>query len=120
MLAPLLTNLGHMAEAAAFSISATAVLIFLTILQVVMGELFPKSIAIQYPEKMALMTVVPMKWSLVLFRPFIWFFNGSGNLILKLLGVDYEGGHTHVHSPEEIEEGIKRLGIAMERLGTSN
>ena len=68
MLAPLLTSLGNMAEAAAFSISATAVLIFLTILQVVMGELFPKSIAIQYPEKTALMTVIPMKWSLVIFR----------------------------------------------------
>ncbi|MFC1975876.1 hemolysin family protein [Chloroflexota bacterium] len=103
MLAPLLARLGNLADAAAYSISVTSVLIFLTILQVVMGELFPKSIAIQYPEKMALMVVVPMKWSLVIFRPFIWFLNGSGNLILKLLRVGHTDEHSHVHSPEEIE-----------------
>jgi CBS domain containing-hemolysin-like protein len=103
MLAPLLASLGNLAKPVAFSISATTVLIFLTILQVVMGELFPKSIAIQYPEKMALLTVIPMKWSLVIFRPFIWLFNGSGNLILKLMRVDYDEGHSHVHSPAEIE-----------------
>jgi CBS domain containing-hemolysin-like protein len=103
MLAPLLTRWGNLADAAAYSISATSVLIFLTILQVVMGELFPKSIAIQYPEKMALMVVIPMKWSLAVFRPFIWFLNGSGNLILKLMGVGHTDEHSHVHSPEEIE-----------------
>ena len=103
MLAPLLASVGNMAEPIAFSISATTVLIFLTILQVVIGELFPKSIAIQYPEKMALLAVIPMKWSLVIFRPFICLFNGSGNLILKLMRVDYDEGHSHVHSPAEIE-----------------
>jgi CBS domain containing-hemolysin-like protein len=75
----------------------------LTTLQVVMGELFPKSIAIQYPEKMALWVVVPMKWSLFIFKPFIWFLNGSGNLILKLIRINHTEGHSHVHSPEEIE-----------------
>lgn len=36
-------------------------------------------------------------------RPLIWLFNGSGNLILKLLRVDVHDGHSHVHSPQEIE-----------------
>ena len=103
MLAPLLTRLGNLAEPIAFSISATTVLILLTILQVMMGELFPKSIAIQYPEKMALLAVVPTKWSLIIFWPFIWLFNGSGNLILKLMRVGYDKGYSHVHSPAEIE-----------------
>lgn len=102
-LAPLLVKLGHLAEAAALSISITAVLIFLTFLQVMLGELFPKSVAIQYPERIALATVLPMRWSLLLFRPLIWFFNGSGQLILKLIGTHHEGEHIHVHSPEEIE-----------------
>jgi CBS domain containing-hemolysin-like protein len=52
---------------------------------------------------MALMVVIPMKWSLAVFRPFIWFLNGSGNLILKLMGVGHTDEHSHVHSPEEIE-----------------
>jgi CBS domain containing-hemolysin-like protein len=102
-LAPILASLGNMAEPVAFSISAIVVLIFLTTLQVMLGELFPKSVAIEYPEKLALLTVVPMKWSLVLFRPLISLFNGSGNLVLKLMRVDYGEEHRHLHSPEEIE-----------------
>ena len=103
LLAPILAKLGNLAEPVAFSISATVVLILLTILQVVMGELFPKSVAIQYPEQLALATVLPMKWSLLIFRPFIWLLNGSGNVILKLIGKEQGADHTHFHSPEEIE-----------------
>jgi putative hemolysin len=102
-LAPLLIELGNLAEPVAFSVSATGVLIVLTMLQVVLGELFPKSIAIQYPEQVALVTVMPIKWSSWLFRPFIWLFNGSGDLIVRLLGIDRGHEHSHVHSPEEIE-----------------
>ena len=102
-LAPLLANLGNLAETAAFSISATGVLIVFTILQITLGELFPKSVAIQYPERLALLTIIPMKWSLIIFGPLIWLFNGSGDLILKLLRVDYSADHSHLHSPEEIE-----------------
>jgi CBS domain containing-hemolysin-like protein len=104
---PWLVNIGiatsTTASVFATTIAVTGVLFVLTLLQVIMGELFPKSIAIQYPERIALMTVVPVKWSLVLLRPFIWFFNGSGNLVLKLLGRDTGGERGRVHSPEEIE-----------------
>jgi putative hemolysin len=77
-------------------------LIFITVLQVIMGELFPKSVAIQYPENVALALVVPMRISLILFMPLIWLFNGSGNLVLRLIGKSPHEG-VHVHSPEEIE-----------------
>lgn len=88
---------------AAAGIASTLVLTLLTTLQVVMGELLPKSIAIQYPEKIALATSLPIKWSAdVLLKPLIILLNGSGALILKLLGASHGGGHTHVHSPEEI------------------
>ena len=91
------------ATALATSIAVTFVLLLLTLLQVVLGELFPKSVAIQYPEGMALATVVPVGWAMVIFRPLIWFFNGSGNLVLKLMRVDTQTSHGRVHSPEEIE-----------------
>jgi CBS domain containing-hemolysin-like protein len=100
---PLLMRFGNLSEALAFSISTTSVLIFLTVLQVVLGELFPKAVAIQYPERVALVTAIPMKWSGLIFRPFIWLFNGSGDLLLSLMGIDRSRGHTHIHSPEEIE-----------------
>jgi CBS domain containing-hemolysin-like protein len=93
----------EIASAVAASIAVTGVLIVLTILQVILGELFPKSVAIQYPERLALITVIPVRWSLIILRPFIWFFNGSGNLVLRLMGRDTVAGRTRVHSPEEIE-----------------
>jgi putative hemolysin len=96
-------NSTEAASAVATSISITGVLIFLTILQVVFGELFPKSVAIQYPEQVALGTAVPVTWSVQIMRPLIWFFNGSGNLILRLFGFDGHGSHSKAHSPEEIE-----------------
>jgi putative hemolysin len=97
------TSSDAVATALAVSISAAGVLIILTILQVVLGELFPKSVAIQYPERVAYITVMPVRWSVVIFRPLIWFLNGSGNLILRLLKVDMQGNQGRVHSPEEIE-----------------
>lgn len=88
--------------AASESIATITVLIFITVLQVIMGELFPKSVAIQYPENVALALVIPMRISLLLFTPLIWFFNGSGNIVLRLIGQSPHEG-VHVHSPEEIE-----------------
>lgn len=85
------------------SVSATIVLIGITTLQVVFGELFPKSVAIQYPERVAMSVAWPMKISLKLFAPLIWLFNGSGALILRLLGHNPSVGHMQVHSAEEIE-----------------
>ena len=108
-IAPLFTRLplgfdpnaaGH---AAAAGISSTLVLLLLTTFQVVLGELVPKSVAIQYPERLALITALPMKWSAeYLLRPLIILLNGSGTLLLRLLGRTPRGEHTHVHSPEEI------------------
>lgn len=89
-------------EAAATSISVTGVLILFTILQVIMGELFPKSLAIQYPEEVAVVLLIPMKISLFVLRPFIWFFNGSGIFLLRFIPFANKGG-AKGHSPEEIE-----------------
>jgi len=106
-IAPRLGGLGitshAVSTALATTVAVTGVLFFLTFLQVVMGELFPKSVALQYPEKLAFLTVMPVKWSVFIFRPLIWFFNGSGNLILRLLGINSQQDRGHIHSPEEIE-----------------
>lgn len=101
---PFLSNFPFISDIAATSISATLVLIFLTTLQVVLGELVPKSLALQYPERIALLTAIPMKWSADFFlKPFIILLNGSGVLIMRLLGIHHSEGHKHVHSPEEIQ-----------------
>lgn len=100
---PLSSGASSGGELAAAGISATLVLIVLTTLQVVMGELLPKSIGVQYPERLALLTALPMRWSADIFlKPLIVLLNGSGALVLRLLGIRYDEGHTHVHSPDEI------------------
>lgn len=89
-------------EAAAGGV-AVGVLLFLTMLQVIFGELLPKSIAIQYPERVALATAIPMRWSAeFLLKPLIALLNGSGRLLLKLFRAKPGGEHSHIHSPEEI------------------
>jgi putative hemolysin len=102
VLAPVLVRLADMEATTAASTAAIAVLVFLTVLAVILGELVPKSLALQDPTRTAMATVLPMQWSKRLFGPFIAFLNGSGILILRLLRVPATG-HRHVHSPEEIE-----------------
>lgn len=100
--APYFERWGGMQEVAAQSAAAVVVLLLLTMLQMVLGELVPKSIALQYPTQIALYTTVPMKWSRTLLSWFIFILNGSGTLILRLLGAPL-GGHRHIHSPSEID-----------------
>ncbi len=104
LIAPLLAGFSFISDVAAAGVSATLVLIILTTLQVVFGELVPKSLALRYPEKVALATAIPMRWSAdIILRPLIILLNGSGALLLRILGASNDGGHKHVHSPEEIE-----------------
>lgn len=101
-LAPILSGLGHLQPLVAESTAAVVVLIALTVFQVVFGELVPKSLALRHPTEMALYTVLPMRWSMWVFRWFIAVLNGSGVFLLRRLGMVGDG-HRHVHSPEELE-----------------
>ena len=101
-LAPPLESLGGLQPIAAQSTAAVIVLLVLTAAQVIFGELVPKSLALQYPTPSALYTLPPMVASLWIYRPFIRWLNGSGLLLLRLLGAPQQA-HRHIHSPEEIE-----------------
>ena len=83
----------------------TAVLIVLvavTAVQVVLGELLPKTVALRYPEKLAMATLPPMQVSQWLFRPLVAVFNGSAFKLMKLSNLQVDHSHAHVHSPEEL------------------
>ena len=87
----------------AYALSATITLVALTSVQVILGELIPKTLALQFPVATSLHTFLPLSWSVTLFTPFIKLLNGSGTLVLRLFGVRGEASHRHVHSPEEID-----------------
>lgn len=78
------------------------VLLLLSVLLMVLGELVPKSAALHAPLRVALLTARPMQVSQALFRPLIGVLNGTAEAILRVLGFQ-STGHRHVHSPEEID-----------------
>ncbi len=84
-------------------ISAGLAFALITFLHVVVGELAPKSIALQRPERTSLLVAQPTIWTEWLFKPFIWVLNGAGNALLRLLGFQSAEGHEMVHSVTELK-----------------
>lgn len=93
-------------EVTAYSVATIVVLVVLTTGQMVFGELLPKAVALRFPTESALYTVIPLTWSLRLFSGLITILNGSGWLLLRLLGVR-QMVNRHVHSPDEIDYLLK-------------
>ncbi len=75
----------------------------MTALHVIIGELMPKSIALQKPEVTALWIGRPMFLFAIVFSPLTWLLNGIGNFLLRLIGFHAAEGHSQVHSPEELD-----------------
>jgi CBS domain containing-hemolysin-like protein len=84
------------------TIAVVVVLLFITSLQVVLGELLPKTVALRYPETLAIGTLTPMRISQWLLRPLVAVFNGSAFAIMRRLGLHIDHSHSHVHSPTEL------------------
>jgi len=85
------------------SLSAGIAFAIITFLHVVVGELAPKSIALQNPERTSMYVARPTVITEWIFKPAIWLLNGSGNLLLRLVGVKPASGHELVHSVEELK-----------------
>src|SRR5262245_55975753 len=68
--APLLERWGSFSADTADSIAGAGVLVALTMLSVVIGEMVPKTVALRYPTEVALLTTLPMLWS---GRAYAWF-----------------------------------------------
>ncbi len=94
---------GEWQEGASHSIASGFSFAIITFLHVVVGELAPKSIALQNPEETSLRVARPTLWTEWIFKPFIWALNGTGNALLRLVGVDPAAGHELVHSVEELK-----------------
>jgi len=75
----------------------------MTALHVIIGELMPKSIALQKPDITALWIGRPMLFFATIFSPLTWLLNGIGNFLLRLMGFHPAEGHSQVHSPEELD-----------------
>ena len=85
------------------SISAVIAFGLITFLHVVVGELAPKSIALQDPERTSLIVAGPTLMTERIFKPAIWALNGTGNALLRVIAIEPVPGHQLVHSIEELK-----------------
>ena len=92
-----------MQAVATHSLAVSIAFALITFMHVVIGELMPKSIAIQHPETTALVVAKPMSFITKIFTPFIFLLNGFGNWLLSLMKIPpAHVGHL-VHTVEELD-----------------
>ncbi|MBG9587872.1 hemolysin family protein [Cytobacillus firmus] len=73
-----------------------------TFLHVVVGELAPKTVAIQKAEAVTMAFAAPIIWFYRVMFPFIWFLNGSARVLVGLFGLKPASEHEMAHSEEEL------------------
>ncbi|MBS6602786.1 MAG: HlyC/CorC family transporter [Brachyspira sp.] len=88
---------------ATHTVSVSIAFALITFLHVVIGELVPKSIALEYTEKTALIVARPMQVITTIFNPFIWLLNGFGNSLLQMFHIPHSHKGSLVHSTEELD-----------------
>ena len=87
-LAERLGALGEIRWIGAHALASILAVAFLTYLHVVLGEMVPKSLALQAPGKVAMAIAAPMRAVELALYPLVVTLNGIGNGILRLMGVD--------------------------------
>lgn len=92
-----------LAGVSAFAIAVGISFAIITTLHIVLGELAPKSLALQRSESTALWIVRPLGMFLWLLRPAILVLNGLGNLVLRLFGLKPGTGEESLHSASELK-----------------
>ncbi len=71
------------------AIGLAIVVITVSYLSIVLGELFPKRLALQNADGVASAIAGPMSFVSALFTPFVWLLSKSTDLLLRLFGVKY-------------------------------
>ncbi|OBZ10309.1 MULTISPECIES: hemolysin family protein [Bacillales] len=77
--------------------------VVVTFIHVVIGELAPKSLAIQKAEQVSFAVVRPIIFFYKVMYPFIWVLNGSANALVRMFGLKPATEHEEAHSEEEIQ-----------------
>ena len=92
-----------LAKVSSHAIAVAVSFIIITTLHIVLGELTPKSLALQRSEGTALRVVRPLALFLFILRPAIAGLNGLGGALLRLFGLDAGAREESLHSPEELK-----------------
>lgn len=108
LITPMLSLLGvtgqGVVDTVAFAIAFGAITFF----HIVLGELAPKSLAIQHSRRITLMVARPLHLFFLVFRPFIWLLGSSADGFLRFLGAHPAGEGEIAHSEEELRLLLSR------------
>ncbi|MBB4805788.1 putative hemolysin [Chryseobacterium defluvii] len=86
-------------------ISSALIVIIITFLSIVFGELIPKRLGLKFPEKIAMLVAKPMYWLSMLASPFVWLLTITNEGFLKLFGISSD--EKEAVTEEEIKSIIK-------------
>jgi CBS domain containing-hemolysin-like protein len=111
MMAPHLVGLGKTANLAAHSLALGFSFAIITFMHTVLGELAPKSLALQKTEPVALWTAAPLRVFYFTAFPIIWVLNVSSNLLLRLLGLHPASGAEMLHSSDELRLVLQHVEL---------
>src|ERR1700730_3974094 len=101
---PLLSGLPEsLATTGSHAVAVVIAFVIITAVHIVLGELAPKSLALQRSEGTALWVVRPLGLFLFLLRPAIATLNSLGNLVLRLCSLRPGPGSEPLPSPEELK-----------------
>lgn len=107
---------GWMSSAASHGASVTVAFLFITFLHILVGELAPKSIAIQHAEASALFTARPLRAFQRVFGIPLAIMNGACRALLRMIGVRPASDAEVTYTEEELRS---ILGASQERGGFS-
>ena len=110
LIEPPLAGLGVGSPAVVHTIAFALAFAFITFLHIVLGELAPKSLAIQRAEGVTLWTSPPLHAFYVVFKPAIWALQGVANLLLRAFGVSPASETEVVQSEEELRILLAHAG----------
>src|ERR1700685_3591160 len=91
------------AAAYAHGIAIAIAFSLITYMHVILGELVPKTLALQRAEHIALAVAAPMEAFLTITRPVLFFMRRSGGLVLRVFGEKTTRRGGAVHSPDELK-----------------
>jgi CBS domain containing-hemolysin-like protein len=86
----------------AHGIAITLAFTLITCLHVILGELVPKTLALQRAEQVALAVAAPMDVFLTIARPFLYLMSRAAGTVLRVFG-SRETKHGAIHSPDELK-----------------
>lgn len=75
----------------AAAMALVMVTVSLSFTSIVLGELVPKTLAVQHAERLALLSARPLAWLARIAAPIVWLLSGATNVVLRVLGVRHPG-----------------------------